>query len=115
MAEQLHLHPAQRVLSRAVYAEEYAASIRECFVETPAQQQAMLASHDAMISAGMANAAFARMVEAARARKPPPPPPEEEDASAAPPQGRLAGGAADGATHDGGEAGLASSARLCEA
>ena len=33
LARRLRLHPAQRVLSRPVYAEEYEASLRECMVE----------------------------------------------------------------------------------
>ena len=63
----LALEPAQRVLSRAVYADEYAASIRECFEETPPQQAAVLASHEAHVAAQMANAAVARLVGSARA------------------------------------------------
>ena len=67
--EELHLHPAQRLLSRATYAEEYAASIRDCFVETPDQMRAMLSSHDAMIASAMASAAFASLVGKARQKK----------------------------------------------
>ena len=67
----LRMDPAQRILSRAVYAEEYAASIRECFRATPEQEAAVLESHHRHVEQQMAgSAAFARLVTEARACKP---------------------------------------------
>ena len=66
----LLLDPAQRLLSRAVYSEEYEASIRECFQRAPAEQrEAVLRSHTSHVEGQMANAAFARLASAARALK----------------------------------------------
>ena len=60
------LDPATRLLSRAVYAEAYAASIRECFADQPEQCADMLASHDAHVAQSMANPALARLVNGTR-------------------------------------------------
>lgn len=68
--DSLRLHPAQRLLSRAVYAEEYAASIQECFLATPEQSAAVLQSHETHVASQMAGAAFSKLVEAARGMKP---------------------------------------------
>lgn len=69
----LRMDPAQRILSRAVYAEEYAESIRECFRATPEQMAAVLESHERHVESQMTgSAAFARLVQEARASKPPP-------------------------------------------
>ena len=57
--------PAQRVLSRAVYAEAYAQSLEDCLRGTHALGP-MLASHDAHVAASAANAPLARLVDAAR-------------------------------------------------
>ena len=65
----LRLDPAQRLLSRAVYAEEYASSIEECFAQTPAQMAEVLKSHHAHVNAQMANPAFARLVATAKTLK----------------------------------------------
>ena len=65
----LRLDPAQRLLSRAVYSDEYATSIEECFAGTPEQMAAVLTSHHTHVQMQMAQPAFARIVEAARALK----------------------------------------------
>ena len=61
------LDPSTRQLSRAVYAEEYAASIRETFADSPDQGALVLASHEDHVASSMANPAFAQLVQAARA------------------------------------------------
>ena len=67
--EALLLDPAQRLLSRAVYSEEYAESIRDCFATTPGQRDAVLAAHERHVASMMANQAFARLVTHARVLK----------------------------------------------
>ena len=59
---------AQRVLSRAVYAEEYAESLRECMGGAPTGQlEAMLFAHEKHVHASRAHPATALAVEVARA------------------------------------------------
>lgn len=61
----------QRAVSRAVYAEEYAASLDACMRGAEGHAQ-MLAAHAAHLDAVAANAPLARLVDALRALKPPP-------------------------------------------
>jgi hypothetical protein len=63
------LDPATRLLSRAVYAEEYAASIADTFADAPDQRDDFLGSHQAHVAQSMANPALAKLVQAARAAK----------------------------------------------
>ena len=69
-AVDLQLSAAQRLLSRAVYDEEYAASIADCFALAPRHSEALLSSHAQHVKASLANAAFAKLAGAARALKP---------------------------------------------
>ena len=80
-AAQLGLSAAQRVLSRHVYAEEYASSLVDCYAcadvagpsaELPPMARAMLRSHEAHVAAAAGSAVLAPLVAAARAAKPPP-------------------------------------------
>lgn len=61
------LDPCTRQLTRAVYADEYAASIRDTFAASPEQGALILASHEQHVASSMANPAFAKLVHAARA------------------------------------------------
>lgn len=57
---------AQRVLSRAVYAEAYAASLRECMADAPpGQLAAMLHAHDRHVQASRAHAPTAAAIHLA--------------------------------------------------
>jgi hypothetical protein len=57
---------AQRVLSRAVYADAYAASLRECMADAPAGQlEAMLRAHDRHVRESRENAATAAAMHVA--------------------------------------------------
>ena len=83
------LDPSTRQLSRAVYAEEYAASIRETFADSPEQCALVLASHEDHVSNSMANAALARLVHEARTAI------RERQRQAAPPPAGPSGGGGD--------------------
>ena len=80
-AAHLGLSAAQRVLSRHVYAEEYADSLVDCYAcaglgsqrpraELPPMALAMLKSHEAHVAAAARSAVLAPLVAAARAAKP---------------------------------------------
>ena len=69
--DSLLLDPAQRLVSRATYADEYERSIRECFSETPEQLAAVLRQHHTHVSNQMTGAtptshAFKRLVDKCR-------------------------------------------------
>ena len=68
-AADLRLHAAQRLLSRAVYDEEYARSLSDCFEGTPAVGKALLAAHSKHVHVSRSNAAFSRLADQARALK----------------------------------------------
>jgi hypothetical protein len=67
-AELLRLSPCQRALSRAVYAEEYEASLRECMQGTDGEAQ-MLAAHALFLSEAEQNAPLWRLICALRTLK----------------------------------------------
>lgn len=67
------LGPSHRILSRAVYAEEYAESMGACMGEGAALAQ-MLAAHKAHLEQSAASAPLAKLVALARELKPPPAP-----------------------------------------
>ena len=68
VAETLRVSPAQRSLSRAVYAEEYRASLRRCMAGAEGLEE-MLASHETAVRAVRSNGPLAALVEALRERK----------------------------------------------
>ena len=68
VAETLRVSPAQRSLSRAVYAEEYRDSLARCMAGAEGCAE-MLASHEAAVQAAMRNRPLAALVEALRERK----------------------------------------------
>ena len=68
-AADLRLHAAQRLLSRAVYDEEYARSLSDCFEGAPAVGKALLAAHSKHVHVSRSNAAFSRLADQARALK----------------------------------------------
>mmetsp|Transcript_13448 Transcript_13448/g.34460 ORF Transcript_13448/g.34460 Transcript_13448/m.34460 type:complete len:384 (+) Transcript_13448:67-1218(+) len=70
VAMDLKLSPAQRLLSRTVYADEYAQSIRDCFELTPMQREVLLSSHTAHVDASLRNDVFARLAKQAQSGKP---------------------------------------------
>ncbi|KAM3569077.1 hypothetical protein VYU27_008821 [Nannochloropsis oceanica] len=66
LARKLRLSPSQRVLSRAVYAEEYEESLKDCMAGgTPGARQ-MLAAHAAHLEAVKRNPSLAAVVEKMR-------------------------------------------------
>ena len=68
VAETLRVSPAQRSLSRAVYAEEYRDSLARCMAGAEGCAE-MLASHEAAVQAAMRSRPLAALVEALRERK----------------------------------------------
>lgn len=63
------LGPSQRVISRAVYAEEYASSLRECMQGSPGCEE-MVRSHDDHCVKTTTNAALSMLINIARDMKP---------------------------------------------
>jgi|APGre2960657423_1045063.scaffolds.fasta_scaffold61876_1 hypothetical protein len=64
-AARLRASPTQRALSRAVYAEEYESSLRECMQGQPGQAE-MLAAHALHLRSVHLNAPLAKLVDALR-------------------------------------------------
>ncbi|EKU22577.1 hypothetical protein NGA_0443900 [Nannochloropsis gaditana CCMP526] len=69
LARKLRFSPSQRLVSRAVYAEEYQKSLRECMAgDTPGAKE-MLAAHDDHVQAVKQNPAMQALVETLRKLK----------------------------------------------